>query len=235
MKATTLFMGRARFAVILCATLTASREAPAAIIGQVDTFEDGTTQNWAIGLLGASHPAPPLNQPSGGPAGANDNYLQLTSIGAAGPGSRLAAINFMSQWAGDYTAVGIGAISMDVRNLGTSDLVLRLLLSDPSLDPPQNAVVSTSVLVPAGGGWTTITIPVTPESLTPLFGTVSSALANVTEVRLFHSPNTSFPGPPHAALLGVDNITAQAVPEPSTGVLFGGGLLVLGNVVRRRL
>ncbi|MBM3727132.1 MAG: hypothetical protein FJW40_17130 [Acidobacteria bacterium] len=40
---------------------------PAVSVGQIDTFEDGTTQNWLVGLLGAPHPAPPANM-AGGPA-----------------------------------------------------------------------------------------------------------------------------------------------------------------------
>ena len=145
----------------------------------------------------------------------------------------MAAIN-LGQWAGNYITAGIGALSMDVRNFGTTDLVLRLLLSDPMGGPPQNAAVSTGVLLPAGIGWTNITIPVTLGSLTALTGTSSAALTNVTEVRIFHNPAVNFPGPTIAATLGIDNITAQAVPEPSTGLLIGAGLLVLATVVRQR-
>src|SRR3954470_2593465 len=57
--------------------------------GQVDTFENGTTENWMINLLGMQPPpvaALPVNIPTGGPAGAGDNYLQLSSVGGNGPG-----------------------------------------------------------------------------------------------------------------------------------------------------
>jgi hypothetical protein len=54
----------------------------AVTVGQVDTFEDGTTQGWVAGVLGAVHPVPPANA-LGGPAGANDNYLLLTSLAEA--------------------------------------------------------------------------------------------------------------------------------------------------------
>ena len=90
----------------------------------IDDFEDGTTQNWVVGLLGAPSPVPPANVTDGGPSGAGDNYMQLTSLGGAGAGSRLVAIN-LSQWAGNYTSLGFTSISMDLRNLGDTDLSIR--------------------------------------------------------------------------------------------------------------
>ena len=98
------------------------------VAGQTDTFEDGTTQGWVINLLGmGSPPAPPVNVPTGGPAGDGDNYLQLTAVGGAVAGGRLSVINFNGQWAGNYGAAGVAAIEMDLLNTGTSDLFLRLL------------------------------------------------------------------------------------------------------------
>jgi hypothetical protein len=43
-----------------------------------------------------------------------------------------------TQWAGDYLAAGIDGIAMDLRNLGTTDLTVRLLLEDPMGAPPAN-------------------------------------------------------------------------------------------------
>ena len=54
--------------------------------GQVDTFEGGTTQGWVVG--DPSHPAPPTNIATGGPAGAGDNYLQLTAVGGGAAAER---------------------------------------------------------------------------------------------------------------------------------------------------
>jgi hypothetical protein len=42
--------------------------------GQVDDFEDGTLVNWH---MGPNNPVPESNVASGGPAGANDNYMRL--------------------------------------------------------------------------------------------------------------------------------------------------------------
>jgi hypothetical protein len=84
---------------LLVAMLIYPRLASPVTLGQIDTFEDGTTQNWLVGLLGAPHPAPPVNVPTGGPAGVDDNYLLLSAIGGVGAGNRLTAIN-VSQWGG---------------------------------------------------------------------------------------------------------------------------------------
>jgi len=178
-------------------------------IGQLDTFEDGTTQNWVVAPLGAPHPAPPVNQPDGGPLGAGDNYLLMTSVGGSGPGSRLVVIN-AAQWAGDYLATGIDAITMNVNNLSNSDLHLRLLFEDPTVGPPSNQAITGAILVSAGSGWTTISFDIDPGSLIVLLGDVNTLLANTTAVHIFHGPDPEIPPQAVAAQLGVDNIEAQA-------------------------
>ena len=216
-------------------SLLATSSALAVTSGQIDTFESGTTENWVVNLLGMGSPPPaalPVNVPSGGPAGADDNYLLLTSLGGAGSGNRLAVINFMSQWAGDYVGSGIGGIRMHVNNLGTSELALRLLFADPTVGPPANIAFSTDpIQVPAGSGWTQIEFPVLPSDLTAGLGSVLEALQHTTEIRLYHSTAPNFPNPVFpiesiTAQLGVDNI--QAVPDASpTALLLACGMLTL--------
>jgi hypothetical protein len=216
---------------LLIATLTCISTVSmtrAVSVGQVDTFEDGTTQNWVINLLNLGAPpaaALPVNIASGGPAGAEDNYLRLTAVGGGGAGGRLVVINFMGQWAGDYIAQGFNAIEMDVNNLGNSDLSLRLLFADPGAGPPANVAVSqVPIVVPAGSGWTSISFPIGPSHLLGLAGEVDEALRNTTELRLFHSADPTFPGPAIVAQLGVDNI--RAVPETgATWALLAVGIL----------
>jgi hypothetical protein len=211
-----------------------ARTASAVAIGIPDTFEDGTTQDWIVSLLGMPHPAPPVNVPTGGPGGVDDNFLQLTALGGGGAGSRLTVIN-LAQWAGDYLTLGVSTISMDVRNFGSTDLALRLFFEDPMGGPPTNTAITDEVIVPAGGDWAHVAFNVGLLDLVALTGSVDTLLGNVTAIRLFHSPGAAFPGPPVVALLGVDNIVASAAvtaPEPGATILLLAALV--GMEARRR-
>jgi hypothetical protein len=86
------------------------------LVGQIDTFEDGTIQNWHVGM-DAPPAARPANIASGGPGGAGDNYLRLTALGGNGPSSKLSVIN-NSQWTGNYLASGVNAISCVCKVVG---------------------------------------------------------------------------------------------------------------------
>jgi hypothetical protein len=219
--------------LLLISLLVLPQILPAVTVGQIDTFEDGTTQNWIINLLGmGGGAAPPVNVTTGGPAGADDNYLLLTSSGSTAAGGRLVALN-PAQWAGDYLASGVGAIRMDVKNFGTTDLHLRLLFELSTGGPPTDIAGSTNAIhVPAGQDWTSIVFPVSPSSYTALAGTVNAALAGATIARIYSKEEPGFPGDAVAAQLGIDNI--QAIPEPSALLLLGSGLaFVVGRKVRQ--
>lgn len=220
-------------------TSVSARAASASPITILDDFEDGTTENWFAGggPLGAVPPFPPSNIANGGPLGAGDNYLQIVSSGGAGAGSRLVAMN-ASQWALDYLAGGVLQIEMDVINLGTTDLALRLLFEDPIAGPPSNMAISKDpIAVPSGSGWIHIVFPITPADLVALLGSVTDALSNTTLLRVFHNPDATFPGPVLAATLGVDNITARVnvvVPEPAALLLVLSGVALVARRHRTR-
>ena len=220
-------------AFTIAAALLQAQLAFALPIGIPDTFESLTTEGWFAGggPFGQVPPVPPTVIADGGPTGSGDAFLQVTSVGGQGAGSRLVAMN-LSQWAGDYTT--IAGIQMDVRNLGTSDLTLRLYLENPIPGPPTDDAVSQGIFLAAGGGWQTVFFPLDAASLTLLNGDLSTLLQAVTVLRLMHNPLASFPPPQIAALLGVDNIVAiaaNAVPAPAVSTLL---LIAAAGWVSRR-
>ena len=223
-------------AAIFCASFAALPAAHAVDPGEVDTFSSGP-EGWFAGGGPSSSvpPSPPAVVATGGPAGAGDSFLLLSALGGAGPGSRLVGMN-ADQWAGNYTAAGIGAIAMDLRNLGTNDLSIRLFFEDPIPGPPANqALTSFAVLLPAGGAWTHAVFPIAPASLTVVQGSASTLLANTTVLRIFSGVDPEFPPLAIAGALGIDNIQAiAAVPEPATLALLGAGLGWMTLVTRRR-
>lgn len=198
-------------ALLLAAWFLLPLEAAAVTLGQVDTFQNGTTQNWTIGFSLPDLPVP-VNVPTGGPAGDGDAYLLLTAVGSASPNvaSRLAVFN-EDQWLGNYLAAGVNAIAMSVNNFGTTDLYLRLVLANFPVDgfPADLMAMSTvPVFLPAGSGWTSVVFPLNSGRLTAIVGDVPTALTNPGELRIIHSPNLRWPPPRVEASLGVDNIKA---------------------------
>ncbi|MBK7190166.1 MAG: hypothetical protein IPH86_16215 [bacterium] len=174
---------------IATAAMLMAAPALALTIGQTDTFEDGTTSGWTSGV---PNPLPPQNVATGGPGGANDNYLRLRSSGTFGAGSRLVAFN-LGQWAGDYGTAGAGSVVMDVNNFGATDLSLRLLFTDLA---GTNAAVTQVVAVPSGSGWMEAQFAIKATDLVVLAGSAAGALAATSEVRLMHNPLPTFPPAP---------------------------------------
>lgn len=202
--------------------------------GQIAIFEDGTTEGWQSGSGSATQPPlPPTNIPTSGPAGADDNYLLVQSVGGSGPGSRFSVLN-ESEWALDYVSTGITHIRMDVNNLGVSDVSLRLLFEDLNeLGVPVNLALSAdAVFVPVGSGWTSVLFDIRPAALLAgSIGSVDDALAGADVLRIFHNPDPAFPGPPIgppaiSAKVGFDNMVA--IPEPATfAFIFGLGAIAV--------
>jgi hypothetical protein len=222
---------RVAVAAALALSVSFAARAPAVTLGQVDTFAVGTTQGWSAGAGGA--PTPPQVVFGGGPGGAGDNYLQITAVGGTGPGSRLVAFNG-TQWAGNYLTAGVTGIEMDLRNLGATALTMRLFFEDPTNGPPMNEALTSFVVdLPAGGGWVHALFPIAPADLIAFYGDVHAVLSDTTQLRLYDSPDPSYPGPSVVGSVGVDNIRAvRAVPEPAAWAMLLAGVGVLGS--RRR-
>jgi PEP-CTERM motif len=208
-----------------CVCLLSAPAFGAAIVGQIDTFQNSTTDNWFSGGLGMGQmPPTPPHVVSGGKGGPTDLYLVLTAIGGTGPGSKISVIN-TTQWTGNYLTSGISGIGLDLINLGNTTLDIRLQFEDPMFGPPADIAVSTNPFVLApGSGWQHALFSTLPSAFTAAEGSVTAALSNTTALRIIHSTvadeATSIVG-----VLGVDNI--QAVPEPGTFLLFSAGLAAL--------
>jgi hypothetical protein len=204
---------RAALALVVACGMAA---APAWAItpGQSATFEDGSLQGWYNGV---GNPAPPQNIASGGPAGSGDAYLLTSSSGIGGPGGRLVLISG-PDWGGSYPQAGVTGLAMDLYNMGSTELMLRLLVEGAA---GASAYSTVPVVLPPGSGWTHVTFSTLPGAFT---GQAAAALAAATQLRLFHSA-AGFPGDATAALLAVDNITA--VPEAGSAWLLLAGLAML--------
>jgi hypothetical protein len=206
------------------------------ILGQIDTFQDGTTQGWGIGVRGGS--GGPVNVATGGPDGAGDRFLQATSTGGPRADGRLTVFN-TSQWAGDYLTAGVNAIEMDLKNFGTSDLFIRVAQKSGTLMNSPGFVTTDAFDLPADGQWHHVLFLLGADSLTEVGSstlTLAALLSNVAELRIIESAKPALNGDVIAARIGIDNIRATVIPEPSTMVLLltGCGFFGAARLLRRR-
>jgi hypothetical protein len=202
------------------AAAVAAAPAGAITFGQVDTFEDGTLQGWAYAV-----PSQLTNEPDGGPLGFGDNYLQIVSTGLSTAGGRLVVTNG-AQWAGNYTAAGVGVIELDVANLGSQTIHLRLALEGPSA---VRWASSTPVQIAADAQWVHLSFALDASLFTQVEGAAGASfgdtLANVVRIRFNHTKDApAWNGEVAAHTLGLDNIEASPIPEPGTLFLLALGL-----------
>jgi len=223
---------RILFATVFLAAFVWAGSARAIVVGQIDTFEDGTTQNWANG--GAPGVPPVENIDTGGPAGIDDNFMQVTALGGSGPGSFLTVFNRV-QWLGDYVGLGVIAIEVDLRNFSKVDLNIRLGFKTDA-GPGASGYLSTAFSLTAGSGWQHAIFFINPGSMTAVgapadFNTFFSN--GFGEMRIINEAGaTNLNGDPVAAQLGVDNI--HAVPEPSSTLLMAAGAFTFAALRRRK-
>ena len=182
------------------------------MLGQMDTFQDGTTNNWM-------NSAGTYSLQDGGAGGSGDFYLQVVGYGGSGSGSRVAVHN-SAQWTGNYTAAGVTGVELDMANFGGTDLTMRFLLFS-------SAGLFTSLVpadVPADGVWRTYMLGLLPGDLNQVGGggTVQDALMDVQQLLIRHDTDGTqgIPGgTPVVGTLGIDNI--RAIPEPASMLLLG--------------
>lgn len=206
----------------------AASPAWAVTLGQVDTFQDGTVMFWS----GA--PGRQSNVSTGGPAGAGDRYLRVTSDGSPFSGGKMATFN-TAQWSGNYLAAGVKVVMVDFRNEGANPLTMRMVVFDQFAGTQW--VSTASQLVPADGVWRRYTYVLAESQMTRTVGTETFAntISNANRLMFRHEAGApSSQGTAIAAQLGIDNIAALAGAQvgPSffsvdVGLLTGGGLAQL--------
>jgi PEP-CTERM motif-containing protein len=209
--------------VTLVAVCMASSASAQVILGQTDDFETGIA-NW-------TNPAGLATVQLGGPAGASDHFMRIaTTGGSSGPGHQLIAFN-QTQWIGDYTSQNIGAIEMDLKNInypnGGAGMSVRIALRTSSGGSSTPAWVSDPFTLLADNNWHHAVYFLNETNFTPInsppsFATVIGG-GNM-DFRILHNPLADAIGAstfPFAAQLGVDNIHAAPVPEPSSLFLCG--------------
>ena len=188
-----------RTALAAVAVQLSSAAARAVVNGQSDNFQDGTLDNWAGGDT-------LTNVSTGGPAGAGDKYLHITSTGGGGQGSHLATLNSV-QWAGNYLAAGVTDISVDLLNPDTVDLPMRILLFGPTGGRWESVVADT---VPADNLWHHELFSLAQSDLVNVSGsdTYAATIAGATQLMIRYDPTASAGGTAFSGSLGIDNVTA---------------------------
>jgi hypothetical protein len=219
-------MSRSKLAAILAGGffVLSAAVAPAAIVaGQTDTFQDNTTADWGGG--------DDLSVQSGGIAGPGDLYLHLESFGGSSSGSKLATYNAF-EWSGDYAAAGVTAISMDLLNPNTTPVATPLNMRLVLFGPSGSQWASTNgVVIPADNQWHHASFSTEEVDLVPVIpgDSYSQMIGNVSKlmVRYDASASPSTGGSTFAGTLGIDNVTAVAVPEPTGVTILGAAAIVL--------
>jgi len=174
-------------------------------VGQIDDFQDGTTQGWSSPF---SDPTPPVNQSDVGPAGIGDDSLFVEAAAFES-----IAIENSSQWSGDYLSAGIDEILFDYENTGATTFSLGATLSGPG----GSVITFAGQSIPAVGGWSAGSINLSSSNLFALSGTVATTLANVTSVELNYILGGAYNVASTPITFRLDNI--RVVPEPAAGVL----------------
>lgn len=199
MKRTALICGSCIAGALI---VGAHGSAPAATLFHINTFDDNTTASWTSG---AGHTI----QPSGGPSGEGDAYLQLVSHGIKGiSGSVPSTHNQAPEWTGDFLDVGAQRVAVDLQNSSTSPLEMRFVLFGP-LVTTERWTSTDAMVVPNDSTWHRYQFFLAESQLTQVGGVDNhgNLIQDVLQVQLRHDPgDASAGGTPIPATLGIDNI-----------------------------
>jgi hypothetical protein len=212
-----------RFGLAIGVLFLSARVWASPILGQIDTFS-GSTLGWANGVLAPD----PAVIATGGPGGAGDSFLPVTSDGSGASG-RLTIFN-RDQWTGNFLAAGVNAVEMDLKNFGSSPLSLRIALKSSTERGAPGFASSTPFVLAADGAWHHAMFLLDQADLTAVGSApaLASLLANVAEFRILNAAAPRLNGDAVVGQIGIDNIkadtiSASAIPEPSAGLLLAVG------------
>lgn len=131
-------------------------------------------------------------------------YLQNSSTGTNGAGSKWVMINSSTAWTGDYDAAEVENISMDVRNSGSETVHLRFAFSN---NEGGDFVNTRAVRVDPGTHWQTIHFSLDDDDMVVNEGgNIDDIMSSVGTVRLLSHPNPSWIGETIEATIEIDNI-----------------------------
>ena len=86
-----------------------------------------------------------------------------SAVGGSGPGRFLTVFN-RAQWLGNYIALGVTAIEIDLQNFSKVDLNIRLGFKE-STDAGASGYLSAAFSLPAGSGWQHAIFLINPASM----------------------------------------------------------------------
>ncbi len=207
-----------------CALVIASLSfAPSALainIGVRDDFQTGTVSEWYGGTT--------ITPVTNGQIGATDQFITVQTAAASGAGSHLATHNSEPRWTGDYLGAGVTAITVDMRNQGTTTLQMRVVLFGLG----NRWTSTTPVTLAPNSGWQHLTFPITQSSLSRVLGsgTYQDSLGSVSQIMFRHATGLSSGGTTVSATVGIDNVAA--IPAPGAAGVLGVGAVLAG--MRRR-
>jgi hypothetical protein len=211
-----------RVVVALLPLLSLPNASHAVSVGEIDSFATNL-EGWGQGQASTAV----TRVLSGGPTG--DPYLRIVADSTASQG-RLVVFNQTAAWTGDYLAAGVTSVTMDLNNLGATDLSLRLVLGTSPAPMLGGSWLASSapINLPSGSGWMSVDFPLASAAMTLVDGSdpYAAVMSNVATLRLLHATVPSSVGNLVTATLGVDNITAVGTaPIPGD---FNGNQIVDG-------
>ena len=125
---------------------------------------------------------------------------------------------------------------MDLKNLGSASLPIRIALQKSSAGSGSPGYVSTTAFsLAADGNWHHATFLIDAADLTGLNGAgpLSTFLTSIGDFRLLSASSPSLIGDAISGQFGVDNIQALAMPEPSGILAAALGIACLISFARR--